>query len=154
MLLLAAGVLLLHGCTFSGTPGWTTEKTLTNYYSDADVVAARFYIRDGLSYRFEELSSDRISELVEKLDSMELTYHFFHTDYFWGGQYGVELDLSDGTFLTYDGTRLDLRSRSRKDPDDDGTDLQGGFLEVTNCTYWDEMAAFFPSVKDESLRGW
>ncbi len=132
------------------------SSTLTTYFGDSTVVAARYYVSwDRENYESEELPADRIDDLVEKLDSMKLKKHGFHTDYFWGGVYGIELELEDGNYITYDGTKLELRSASRvQDNNNSENNLRSTFFEVTDCNYWNEMKAFFPSIDDERMNAW
>ena len=142
--------LNLYGCIlFDGA----TDKKLLSYYDEEPLTAARFYTRaeDG-SMNLEELPTKKLSDLTKTLDSMELTYHSFHTDYFWGGQFGIELERRDGTFLTYDGTLLSLRSCSVKEGYSTDDTIRSSFLEVTNCEFWEEMEGFFPSVKEAHPR--
>ena len=76
---------------------------------------------------------------------MQLKTKAFHTDYFWGGQFGIELSLEDGTYLTYDGTKLEHRRRSRESGDRDN--IESVFAEVTNMKFWEEMDDFFQMAK-------
>ena len=150
---LLALVVSLYGCTFmlQGSP---TKQKLPSYYDEESVVAARFFTRTSDEPPIlEELPQEKLTALTEKLNRMELTYHAFHTDYFWGGQFGIELERQDGTFLTYDGTLLSLRKRSVKDGYATEDTLKCTFLEVTNCDFWKEMESLFPSVKDAHLLG-
>ena len=144
--LLAA--ILLCGCC-GGIK--KTSKKLTSYYSDSPVVAARFYFYE----ECEELPADRLEALCEKLDSMELEYHMGHVDYFWGNQFGIELELEDGTFITYDGTKYEQRDASMMVSRDSEHKLHSCFLEVKNMDYWEEMSAFFTTVEPSHLQtGW
>ncbi|MBP5224941.1 MAG: hypothetical protein J6Z38_05100 [Lachnospiraceae bacterium] len=146
---LAAIVLciLLSGCFLYGP----TSKKLTTYYTQSKVVSARFFTgaRNG-STSCSELDAGRVQELVAKLDSMELKTKMAHTDYFWAGQYGIELTYEDGTFLVYDGTKL----FQRKVPVTEGfaseDHLHSEFVEVTNMKFWEEMKAFFPEAAQYS----
>lgn len=153
-LLICLSAVLMCGCLFSGTSSGSSKKkkALTDYYGESTVVAARYYSQGEDVYYYEELPEDQLPALVEKLDSMEYKYHFFHTDYFWGGQMGIELDLEDGNHITYDGTKIELRSESRViDGDDPDNDLKSDFLEITNCSFWEEMAPFFPSINPTAV---
>ncbi len=146
-LLLWAG-LSLWGCTVL-LPQEIRDKTLTTYFDDEKIIAARYYTRteDQDRYQIDELPVGQLSALTKKLNSMELVYRSFHTDYFWGGQYGIELERLDGRYLTYDGTRLELRSVSVREGFRSDDTLKGAFLEVSNCDFWEEMKPFFPSLQ-------
>ena len=159
-IMLFASVLVMISVTFCGCitlfEGSETNKKLVSYYGEHSVTGARFYMDDYASDDMitEELQSDRVQELVEKLESMKLKYHAFHTDYFWGGKYGVELDLDDGTYLRYDGTKLEHYGVSVKNKSTSADMIKGCFLEVTDCEFWEEMSRFFTTVVPEELASW
>ncbi len=136
VLILALTVLSLSGCF-----GGRTRKNLLNYFGESRVQSARVYIISQKDGQFEELEASRVPELVEKLESMQLKTKSFHTDYFWGGQFGIELSLEDGTYLTYDGTKLEHRRHSRESGDQEK--IESVFAEVTNMDFWEEMDGFF-----------
>lgn len=138
-------ILALTALSLSGCFGGRTRKNLLNYFGECKVQSARIYIISQKDGQFEELKASRVPELVKKLESMQLKTKAFHTDYFWGGQFGIELTLEDGTYLTYDGTKLEHRRRSRESGDRDN--IESVFAEVTNMNFWDEMDAFFLSAK-------
>lgn len=138
-------VLMLIAFTFTGCFGGRTRKNLLNYFGESKVQSARLYLISQKDGQFEELKSSRVPELVEKLESMQLKTKAFHTDYYWGGQFGIELSLEDGTYLTYDGTKLEHRRRSRESGDQEK--IESVFAEVTNMNFWDEMDAFFLLAK-------
>ena len=144
-------VLMLIAFTFTGCFGGRTRKNLLNYFGESKVQSARIYIISQKDGQFEELKSSRVPELVEKLESMQLKTKAFHTDYFWGGQFGIELTLEDGTYLTYDGTKLEHRRDAR--PTNNGSNIESVFAEVTNMKFWEEMAEFFPAVKENPMLG-
>lgn len=150
----AAAVLILMLAAFCGSSaclkGVPVSKKLTEYYSGSRIVAARFYSRSGEDgYFIEELPAESLPALAEKLGEMKLSRHSFHTDYFWGGTFGIELEYEDGTFVTYDGTKALHRSASMKDSAESDKNLgSGDFLEVTNLDFWDEMKPFFPSAEN------
>ena len=146
LLLLVLLPVLLCGCCIGCMmlSSHKESKKLLTYYSDSPVIAARYYSKGGSGYNISELPADKLEALVQTLDSMELKYHFFHTDYFWGGQFGIELELEDGTFLTYDATELELRRSSiREEAEYKEYHIRSDFLEVTNCDFWEEMKKFF-----------
>ena len=138
-------VLMLIAFTFTGCFGGRTRKNLLNYFGESKVQSARIYIISQKDGQFEELKASRVPELVKKLESMQLKTKAFHTDYFWGGQFGIELTLEDGTYLTYDGTKLEHRRRSRESGDRDN--IESVFAEVTNMNFWEEMDGFFRMAK-------
>jgi hypothetical protein len=137
------------GCTMS------VSKPLTAYYGEGTVVAARYYSGGMDGYLTEELPAEQLAALTETLDAMELRYHFFHTDYYWGDRFGIELERADGTFLTYDGTELGLRDASMANGGAASEhELKGEFVEVTNGSFWEAMAPFFPSTAGLGLPEW
>lgn len=148
VLLLAAVMALSLGCTFEGRK---TNKKLPALYTSSPVVSARFYTSEGGSGRvFYELDENLLEAFVNTLNGMELKTHSFHTDYFWAGRYGVELSYEDGTFMTYDGTCAVHRSASMSEDDSYDAKLMRGFIEVSNCDFWEEMLPFFPQVGEGS----
>ena len=149
-ILLVCALLVFCGnsACLEGTP---EIKKLTEYFTQAPVVSACFYYTDGADELiFEELDGARLSELTSKLDSMSLNKHAFHTDYFWGGQFGIELAFEDGCFMTYDGTHAEYRSVSMKDDPSASYD-SAAFLQVTDCEFWDVMKEFFSSVEGANV---
>ncbi len=143
-------VLMLIAFTFTGCFGGRTRKNLLNYFGESKVQSARLYVISQKDGQFEELKSSRVPELVEKLESMQLKTKAFHTDYYWGGQFGIELSLEDGTYLTYDGTKLEHRRRSRESGDRDN--IESVFAEVTNMKFWEEMDDFFRMAQAIPMR--
>lgn len=144
VLLLAALMAACLGCTFEGRK---TSKKLPSFYTSSPVVSARFYtFEDGGERVFYELDGSRLEAFVSTLNGMELKTHSFHPDYFWAGRYGVELTYEDGTFMTYDGTCAVHRSASMSEDDGNEAKLSRGFIEVSNCEFWEEMLPFFPQV--------
>lgn len=164
---LAAGIC---GC-FLLEPS-STSKKLTTYYDDLPSAAgARFYIRDrenndadedeegGTKYLIEELPQDQIEELCEAMDEIELIWHMGHTDYFYSDWYCIELELEDGTYLTYDGTCLELNKKAFDDEAKNEKDnvIHRSYLEDANKEFWDKMEQFFPAVaenKEHLGYGW
>jgi hypothetical protein len=143
-------VLMLIAFTFTGCFGGRTRKNLLNYFGESKVQSARLYVISQKDGQFEELKSSRVPELVERLESMQLKTKAFHTDYYWGGQFGIELSLEDGTYLTYDGTKLEHRRRSRESGDRDN--IESVFAEVTNMKFWEEMDDFFRMAQAIPMR--
>ena len=158
IVILITASLCLSGCGIcSGIAknilnGTESNKTLPTYFGDSQVIAARFYEHYADDFSFEDLPEEKLPDLVNTLDSMKLKSHAFHTDYYWSGQFGIELTLNDGNFLTYDGTRLTLQSSAVDESTD--SEIRSTFIEVTNCEFWDEMRSFFPSIGDRGFPAW
>ncbi len=127
------------------------KTTLTTEYSDSDVVSVTCFYRDPHAkggYTFERLPDDRLEGFLDEINSYQLMEHFGHTDYFWGGQFGIEMELSDGTYLRYDGTMLEhSRTSFKEDPAHDDQ-IDHGFIEVDGVVFWDRMAEYFSLVAD------
>lgn len=133
----------LCGCfLFEAT---STSNKIPTFFSDSEIVSVRYYYHESEGYRIEELDEDRLDEFIDELNAMELKSGGAR-DYFWGGSFGVEMTLEDGTYLTYDGTRLELLDRPIDDPKSD--DIKGEFVYVTNCEFWDVMRNYFPSINE------
>ena len=144
VLLCTALALLLTGCFGSGR----VKTEITKFDGCEDPVSARFYLggADG-AYHVEELPSGKLEALVQALDGLRYTTHSCHTDYFWAGQYGVELTLADGTFWNYDGTRVEHRSVSITETRDEKTRIAGTFTDLQDCSFWECLEPFFDSAK-------
>ena len=143
LILISILAFSLCGCfLFEATP---TSKKIPTFFSDSKIVSVRYYHRESDGYRFEELDEDDHDDFIDELNKMELKSGGAR-DYFWGGQYGIEMTLRDGTYLTYDGTRLELLDNPIDDPKAD--DISGKFVYVTNCEFWDVMEEYFPSIKE------
>lgn len=151
LVLLLVWVITLSGC-FLFEPQKST-KTLTTLFSDSPVVEVRYYTdysnesrdEDDVAYRFEELDEDEIDEFVENLNSMEIKTLGFK-NYWWGGHFGIEMTLEDGTYLTYDGTKLTLRKTPADAPYNSDDELKDKFVEVVDRDFWEEMKEYFPSI--------
>ena len=154
LFLIVALALSLCGCTH------TTDKKIPTYFSDSPVESVRFYYflsqdeEFNAEYFYEDLPAERIGELTETLNSMDLVYHGFHTDYYWAYKFGIEMKLEDGTYLTYDGTKLTLSNAPiaevYKKPSSE-TRIKDAFIEVSNMDYWEAVKPFFPSTNDKEL---
>ena len=141
--LLPLGMLLLLALLLSACTGGVSTG-ITHHWDCGAPVSARFYYAGGDEVM--ELPADRLEELVRTLDAMEYKTHGFHSDYFWHGQYGIELVLDDGTYLDYDGTCLEQRSVSMLKATGSETQLHKSYVEVTNCDFWEVMDSFFEIV--------
>ena len=127
-----------------------TDKKIPSFYSDSEIVAVRYFHRESDGYRIEELDEDRLDDFVDDLYSMKLETGGM-MDYYWGGSFGVEMELEDGTYLTYDGTRLELYQRSRLDEDfsyDDRIKNKSEYVYVMNYEFWEVMDEYFPSIEE------
>ena len=149
VLLCTALALLLTGC-FGGR-----EKTnITKYSGCAEPVSARFYY-GGYSgeKNIEELPPNQLSALVGDLDAMTYKTHMFHTDYYWAGQFGLELTLADGTFWNYDGTKLELRKVSITESRDNENRIAGAFVEITGGDFWETISKYFDATAEMKPMG-
>lgn len=151
-----AALLICAVCAaFCGCLGsYETTKKLTGYYTQSPVKAARYYQKyyenEQDVYRADELDPSLLPALAAKLDEMALTHHGFHTDYYWGGRFGLELEFEDGTFMTYDGTKAEYRSKSMLDGGDASENrLSSDFLEVTNMSFGEAVGEFFEAAIDK-----
>ena len=147
LILILTELLTLTGCLFSRSP--SNGKTLANYFEESAVVAARYYCKesDG-SYFVEELPEDRLKEFISAIESIDFSTYRFHTDYYWDGRFGIELELENGNFVTFDGTKLSLRSASRLS--EESETVRSVFAEVKDLDFLKEMARFFPSIESNS----
>ena len=147
--LLCAVLVLLTGCF-----GGKDKTNITKYRGCAAPVSARFYYGGNSDEKhIEELPADRLSDLIADLDAMSYKTHFFHTDYFWAGQFGLELTLADGTFWNYDGTELELRRVSITQTRDEANRITGDFVEITEGDYWETISKYFESAAEMEPMG-
>ncbi len=141
--LLCTAALLLTGCFGGGR----VKTDITKYDGCAVPVSARFYLSGAdRTYTVEELPPEKLPELMKALDDLHYKTHGFHTDYFWAGQYGVELTLEDGTFWNYDGTRVEHRSVSITESRDMETRIAGTFTDLVESDFWAALRPFFDTV--------
>ncbi len=155
IILVCLSALLFCGCITKLFEGSETSEKLPDYYDSSEIVGALFYIRTGEGeYAIEELPAERLKELVAALASMQLKYHALHSDYHWGGRFGIELAYEDGNFMTFDGTKAELRSVSMKESSSSEYKLRSSFLEVTDCEFWEVMQGFFTSIDTETVWSW
>ncbi len=137
--------LLLTGCF-----GRRERTGLLRRWDCGTPVSARFYVKGGV---VQELPAGMLSELVTELDTMKFKTHGFHTDYYWHGQFGIELTLDDGTFWNYDGTCAELRSVSITESTDNEYKIRKEFIEITDADFWDTMEQFFPEIANTGILG-
>jgi len=144
-------VVLLGAALLSLFTKHETDKRIPTFYTDSEIVAVRYYYGDSIDgYRVEELDEDRIDEFVDDLNSMDLVVGGA-MDYYWDGHFGIEMELDNGTFMTYDGTRLETLRVSRVDEDftvDDELKSKSDFVFVTNYDFWEVMNDYFPSIEE------
>ncbi len=143
--------VLIGAAFMSFTTMHDTDKKLTTYYSVSEVVAVRYYYREDGDYRVEELDQDKLDEFVDDLNSMDLESGNVFMDYYWGGQFGIEMEYDDGTYVTYDGTRLEVLSRSRLNEDFTSADVLSGqsyYVHVINDDFWEVMEGYFSSIEE------
>ncbi len=145
--LFAVGVC---GCDiFTSKP--SSDKHLTTYFGAGhDVVAARFFVYppDAEDYVVSYITVDQLDDLIGAMDETPLIKHMGHTDYFYRGEYGIELELDDGTYLTYDGTALS-HTRAPFDAEYSSDDtIERAYLEDANKDFWDRMEEFFPELEE------
>ena len=88
-------VVLIFGLLVGMLKVRSTDKKIPTFYSDSEIVSVRYYHRDADGYRFEELDEDKLDEFVDALNAMELETGGA-LDYYWGGSYGIEMELEDG----------------------------------------------------------
>ena len=143
IVLVCAIAMVLTGCF-----GRKVRSDVTKYDGCAAPVSARFYLGAGRGEAtVEELPTEKLPALVEALDGLRYTTHSCHTDYFWAGQYGVELTLADGTFWNYDGTRVEHRKVSIIESMDEQNRISATFTDLEDCSFWDAVRPFFEAAK-------
>ena len=125
-----------------------TDKKLPTFYSDSEIVAVRYFNWDSGDYTFEELDEDRLDEFIDDLNSMELETGGM-MGYYGGSDCGIEMELEDGTYLTYDGKHLALRNIRVDDTDSASsgyTHIELEAVYVTNCDFWEVMGDYFAAI--------
>ena len=141
---------LFVGLVISAFTMHKTDKKIPTFYSDSEIVSVRYYYMGADGYRVEDLDEDRLDDFVDDLDSMEIQTGGM-LNYYWGGRFGIEMELEDGTYMTYDGTKLELLGRSRLDDDFSSDDVLRGKsrnVYVMNYEFWDVMKDYFPSIEE------
>lgn len=124
-----------------------TDKTISTFYTKSDIVAVRYYYYNSDGYRFEELDEDLLDDFIDDLDSMEIEYGGA-MDYYWGGKYGIEMELKDGKYLLYDGTNLTYSESGIDDEFPYNDKIKDEFVYVTDCDFWEVMEEYFPSIEE------
>lgn len=151
--LVAVMTFALSGCfLFEPTQ---LKTTLTNELSDSEVVSVIFFAMDSTAedgYIAQELPADQLDAFLDDINSYQLVEHTGHVDYFWGGAFGIEMELEDGTYLRYDGTKLELSKASFVDEPGNSDLIKDEFIEVTNADFWGDMEGYFPAVGDAKVK--
>lgn len=156
MILTVSVVLALSGC-FLLKPSKSKYNLLNYQDTDQNVVAARVWTehyKDNETIVIEA-SEDRLDDLVEEIKKTPITSHFGHVDYFYQGRYGIELTLSDGTYLIYDCTSLE-HSKAPYDAEyDAGNRIERDYLEDMDKDFWDRIEKYFPGMDANDFSyGW
>ena len=142
--------LALIGCT-------GRERTdMVSHFGEKQAESALYYQRGGDGMISEPLDEAKLGALVEAINKLPYRTHIGHTDYYWGGRFGIEIKFTDGTYWCYDGTKLCLRSVSMTEDADSQYDLRSEFIEVTDGSFWLLMHNdFFESIVPEDMPvGW
>ncbi len=146
--------VLLLSLTLSGCFKSKEKQGLLSAFKMGKPVSARFYTSFAEEDKqVEELDSSRLGALTETLERFHYKTHFFHTDYYWDGRFGIELSLDDGTFWIYDGTLMKHTTVSILDKQTEPKLLDRDFVEVTDADFWETMREFFPSINPGMLLG-
>jgi hypothetical protein len=150
------GCFLLRSSGSSDTK--RKERTLLNYLeNDENVVSARVWTKqnDEKELVVIEVPEDQLEGLLEEMKKTPIKSHFGVADYFYGGWYGIELTLSDGTYLTYDCTCLEHRKApydAEYDPDDK---IKKDYIEDKGRDFWDRIEKYVPGMNAEDFSyGW
>ena len=154
LLLLVSVTLALSGCFLYGK---TNRKITTYFDDDTEVVAARVWYKD-----FEtgeiiiiEVPEDQLDALIEEIDKTPLISHIGHSDYFYKGRYGIELTLSDGNYLIYDCTQLELCTKPFDKKGRSSDDIKYEYLEDADRDFWDRISQFVPGMDPSKFSyGW
>ena len=147
VVLTAVTVCAMSGCFLFGPTKLNT--TLTTELSKSHVESVTFFMMDSQSdvgYIAEELPAAQLDGFLDEVNSYQLVEHFGHTDYFWGGQFGIEFRLEDGTYLRYDGTKLVHSKVSFDENPGSGDKIKDEFIEVSDVDFWNEMSKYFAAV--------
>ena len=149
-------VFSLGGC-FLFEPVKSSETLLEYLGNDENVVAARVWTKQSNDHELIEIEApeDQLGALVEEIRKTPIASHFGHTDYFYSGQYGIELTLSDGTYLIYDCTCL-VHSKAPYDADYDGDNrIKRDYIEDLDKNFWNRIEKYFPGMDPKCfLYGW
>ncbi|MBR3277524.1 MAG: hypothetical protein IKG01_01270 [Lachnospiraceae bacterium] len=152
ILLIIPVIIALGGCFLLRSSGSSQRKTITTYFDDIDenveVVAARVWSQseDKDGFVIIEANEEDLDELVEEINKTRLSLHFAHTDYFYKGFYGLELTLSDGTYLIYDCTSLDHTETPFDEKENRYDSIRDYYLEDVNKDFWERIAPYFPGM--------
>lgn len=148
----------LSGC-FLLAPSKTKKKLTTYFDEDAEVVAARVFSEANKDeegeYYICEVSPDKLDDLIDEIDATPLKSHIGVADYFYKGRYGIELTLSDGNYLIYDCTSLELSDVPFDEKESRFDNLKKDYLEDADKDFWDRIEKYFPGMEDHNFSyGW
>ena len=148
-LLIIATIALIAYLFIAQLKPHTPDKKLPYYYHTADkLVSVQYYYREPGGYRFEALDEDRLNEFVDDLNSMELEAGGI-MKYYWGNNFGIEMEFESGTYLSYDGSAVELLQKSRSDDTFSNADAQRlDYVYVLNYDFWEVMKGYFPSIEN------
>ena len=127
-----------------------TNKTIPTFYSNSEIVSVTYYYRESDGYRTERLDDDKLDEFVDELGSMKIETGGL-MDYYWGESFGIEMELEDGTYMIYDGTKLEMFEKSHFDEDfsyDDKIRNKSDFVHVADYDFWEFAKEYFPSIEE------
>jgi hypothetical protein len=147
--IIIVAILALFGVLFiTAVSRHDTDKKIPTFLSDSEIVSVRYYQREEDGYRFENLDGSRLDRFVDDLYSMELETGGI-MDYYWRDSFGIEMTLDDGTYLIYDGTRLELRNKKIGDTGSGTGTIKGKseYAYVMNYDFWEVMKGYFPSIE-------
>ena len=146
LLLAVITAAALCACTSAEITG------IVEHFGKKEPVSALYYWKgqDGMEY--VELDESGLSRLIEGLNKLPYVTKGWHTDYYWGGRFGLEIKFSDGTYWDYDGTCLMHRSESMTVNADTEANLSRIFAEITEGDFWMLMDEAFPDI-DMSVHG-
>lgn len=136
--LIICGGLFLVACTEN------TEKKLSSYGSNQEIIEIMFYCGPRLRDEninpdlIEILSSDKLEEFINEVDSWTLVIHHKIMDYYWGNKFFIQITYLDNSFIRYDGTKISYYV--------DGEEQLSNFLEIKDVEFWATMKTYFDSI--------
>lgn len=142
-------IFLIVALIISAVTPHKSDRQIPSFYTTSNVVSVRYYYREEDGYRTEDLDESKLKEFVSDLYSMEIKTGGM-MDYYWGGSFGIEMKMEDGSYVYYDGTKLESTRKSRLDDQSSyGPEKrQSEFVYVMNYDFWDVMKKYFPSIEE------
>lgn len=143
-------VVLILGLIINTFIRHDTKKNIPTFYSNSEIVSVTYYYRESDGYRTERLDDDKLDEFVDELGSMKIETGGL-MDYYWGESFGIEMELEDGTYMIYDGTKLEMFEKSHFDEDfsyDDKIRNKSDFVHVADYDFWEFAKEYFPSIEE------